>query len=187
MNENNFNQRDPQGEPPKFNIQYILLIVIAGLIAISFYNISNNNTPTSTSIEVPYNEFMDMVDEGHVDSVEIGDRRITIRVKASSKEYNAYAEYYTQRVDDDINLVERLREADVNTERVYQDTMNMIYSLANIFLPIVAVIILANMMMKRMGNGMGFGKSNAKIYSQRATGITFKDVAGEHEAKDSLS
>ena len=172
-----------------YNGQTIIVLIIAALLTFSVVSLMRSKIFDSLRQEIPYNEFMKMVEEGLVDSVEIENTQIAIKTKADAKNYSPETEYYTVRMDSDPELINRLYAADVEMTRQRQDTTNMIYSVASFILPFVFVLFLLNFMMKRMGGGgiMGVGRSNAKVYVQKATGVSFKDVAGEDEAKESLT
>jgi cell division protease FtsH len=180
---------DNHGPGKMNNGQTILALVIAALITVSLVTLMRTRILESTTEEIPYNEFMQMVDDHKVESVVIGNSQISITVKPGTSDYSSAMKYYTVRVDDDPGLVERLYQADVRTKRERQDSTSLIYSISSFVLPVLFFWFIINMMMKRMGGGgiMGVGKSNAKVYVQKETGVTFKDVAGEDEAKESLT
>ena len=93
-------------------------------------------------------------------------------------------------MDNDLTLAERLRAAGVDTHRIRKDGNFIIQTIVSYLLLFGLMGILLNFMMRRVGGGggiMGVGKSNAKVYVQKETGVTFRDVAGEDEAKESLT
>jgi cell division protease FtsH len=124
-----------------------------------------------------------------VESVNVEDTKITINPKKTWEGYKPGVTYYTVRMDNDLNLAERLRTAGVETLRTRRDGNFFIQTIVSYLLLFAAMGFLLNFMMRRVGGGglMGVGKSNAKVYVQKETGITFKDVAGEDEAKESLT
>ena len=167
----------------------IRTLLFAALLTFLIMTLMKSHLLNSYTEELPYNEFMSMVENKQVESVVIENNQITIKAKANVENYSPMAEYYTVRVDEDANLVDRLYEAGVEMRRERQDTANLLLSIANIALPILFFIFLFGIMTKKMGGGggiMGVGKSNAKIYMQKKTGVTFADVAGVDEAKESL-
>ena len=178
------NKRPDRGETGRWIIMAILV-----LVTISTFSILSGRFKRSSGKDLPYTEFMKMVDEGKVEEVNITNTGILIRVKPNLKDYSSSVIYNTVRVDDDRDLINRLYSANVKTRRERNDTASMLISIAGMILPIAATIFIINFMIKRMGGSgvMGVGKSNAKIYVQKQTGITFKDVAGEDEAKESLT
>ena len=153
----------------------------------------NNNTQDNNKMQKgghTYSEFLEMVDQGKVESVVIDGSRIEIEPTMDVKMANPMVTYYyTLRVSGDYTLVDRLNEAGVDFRQADQDAQQMLWNVLSFVLPFVFVLVLMSFMMKRMGGGgiMGVGKSNAKVYVQKETGITFQDVAGEDEAKESLT
>ena len=169
--------------------QSLLIIAIAALLTFTVVGFLRNQVKEGNTREIAYNEFLQMVDEGSVDSVVIGNTQITITPKPETEGYPVLTDYITVRMDEDGDLVERLYKAGVETRRERHDTAAIIYSVASFVFPFLIVVLFMNLMMKRMGGGgiMGVGKSNAKVYVQKETGVTFADVAGEDEAKESLT
>jgi len=182
-NQNNNNKM------PK-NTQAIAIWVIAFLIAVAAISYLHGAITTRTNKELSYDIFMNMVDEKQVESVNVEDTKITINPKKTWEGYKPGVTYYTVRMDNDLNLAERLRTAGVETLRTRRDGNFFIQTIVSYLLLFAAMGFLLNFMMRRVGGGgglMGVGKSNAKVYVQKETGITFKDVAGEDEAKESLT
>ena len=141
--------------------------------------------------QVEYSEFLQMLEEGNIKSVEID--QTTISFTPAQQEDEEKATYYTtNRVTADDQIVERLIDADVTFGQVVPEEMSpLIEFLLSWVLPLVVFYGLGTLMFRRMskamgGNSMSFGKSNAKIYVEAQTGKTFDDVAGEDEAKDAL-
>ena len=169
--------------------QSLLIIAIAALLTFTVVGFLRNQVKEGNTREIAYNEFLQMVDEGSVESVVIGNTQINITPKPETEGYPVLTDYITVRMDEDGDLVERLYKAGVETRRERHDTAAIIYSVASFVFPFLIVVLFMNLMMKRMGGGgiMGVGKSNAKVYVQKETGVTFADVAGEDEAKESLT
>ena len=181
-NQNNNNKM------PK-NTQAIAIWVIAFLIAVAGISYLHGAITTRTNKELSYDTFMNMVDQKQVESVNVEDTKITINPKKTWEGYKPGVTYYTVRMDNDLNLAERLRTAGVETLRTRRDGNFFIQTIVSYLLLFAAMGFLLNFMMRRVGGGglMGVGKSNANVYVQKETGITFKDVAGEDEAKESLT
>ena len=181
----------PGGQPPRRqNLMMILIAALVTLLCMSFFMRMLSGV---SSQEISYNEFLEMVEAGRVERVEIGDSQITIIPKSENAE-NPFMQqpeitYYTGVVDDETRT-SFLLEHGVEIYEEVPDSSGLILSiLLTYVLPFVAIIILFNFLMRKMsgsGGPMGVGKSNAKVYVQRETGVTFKDVAGEDEAKESL-
>ena len=188
MDNKNQNNNNNNNKMPK-NTQAIAIWVIAFLIAVAGISYLHNAITTRTNKELSYDTFMNMVDEKQVESVNVEDSKITINPKKTWEGYKPGVTYYTVRMDNDLNLAERLRTAGVETLRTRRDGNFFVQTIVSYLLLFAAMGFLLNFMMRRVGGGglMGVGKSNAKVYVQKETGITFKDVAGEDEAKESLT
>lgn len=183
----NKNNQDNDGKMPK-NGQTILILVIAAVITFMSISWMRDMMTSSATVELPYSEFVQMLDQGKVESVKVGTVEITIVPKANLKEYNPeFKRYYTLRMESGDQLTERLLAAGVTSMQEKQENNLMMDILISI-IPFIILVVLMNFMMRRMGGGglMGVGKSNAKVYMQKETGVTFKDVAGQDEAKESL-
>lgn len=184
-------------QPRKQNLLFLLVASLITLLCMSYFMKAFNSATTK---QIPYNEFVTMLNKGEVDSVYIKSDRIEItpKVKESDKnQTNIFSgqtplvTYYTGRAESDDALSERLLKAgNVEINPDIPDGSGMILSIILTYiLPIVLLWFLLSFAYKKMSKGggmMGVGKSNAKVYVQKETGITFKDVAGEDEAKESL-
>ncbi|MDR0923596.1 MAG: ATP-dependent zinc metalloprotease FtsH [Hungatella sp.] len=182
------NKNQNNNKMPK-NAQAIAIWVIAFLIAVAGISYLHGAITMRANKELSYDTFMNMVDNKQVESVNVEDSKITIKPKKTWEGYKPGVTYYTVRMDNDLNLAERLRTAGVETLRTRRDGNFFIQTIVSYLLLFAAMGFLLNFMMRRVGGGglMGVGKSNAKVYVQKETGITFKDVAGEDEAKESLT
>lgn len=187
MNQNQNN--DPKNDGPK-NRQSLLILLACILISLVCVNLLSRMTSNMTS-EIPYSEFIKMLEEGEVESVVLKSNTLTITPK-TQKSMTGTMEIYTTLMEDESELTQRLEEAGV--DKYYKEppdmTSSIIYSLLSIVLPVLIMVGLLSWLFRRMnkGGGMmgGVGKSRAKAYVQKETGVTFKDVAGEDEAKESL-
>lgn len=181
------NNQDNHGKTPK-NGQAILILVVAALITFLSINWMKEKMTASMNEEIPYSQFVEMLNDGEVESVKVGSSEITIIPKKELKQYSATIRYYAVRMESGDQLTNRLVEAGITGSQEKQDTSMMMETILSFLIPFVFIVILMNFMMKRMGGGglMGVGKSNAKMYMQKETGVTFKDVAGQDEAKESL-
>lgn len=183
---NRNNNQNNQGNSPK-NKQTLMIFLIAAIITLFSMSIMNRITNT-TSREITYNEFLTMVEEGKVGSVEINLDMIKI-IPKMKKDQLVTMTYYTGVVKDD-SLPERLLKADVDFKETIPNKSGVFVTIAFYILMAMVTWFFISALMKRMGKGggsvMGVGKSNAKIYVQKETGVTFKDVAGQDEAKESL-
>ena len=191
---NDKDNKDRKKPDRNMTLQTVVFILVAAVIAFFLVTILPSKISQQSTTTIPYSEFMKMVDEGKVSSVVIKDSNIKIKLKSEyekkkDNDFFSPKDYDTVRVDEDKNLVSRLYDAGVKIERERQDSTSIIFSLISFIFPFAAVLLFMNFMMRRMGGGgiMGVGKSNAKVYLQKKTGVTFKDVAGEDEAKESLT
>ena len=173
--------------------------ILAALLFLGLYSMLQG----ASIKEITYDKFLKMVDEGKVEKVTIGSSKIYITSKTDEKEDDdplsgilpsskneKDPDYYTGKVDDD-SLPERLNKAGVTYEQeIPNTTQRTIFDmLITVVLPIVLMVVLFSFLMKKMSKGggmMGVGKSNAKMYVEKQTGVTFQDVAGQDEAKESL-
>ncbi len=185
QNNNNQNNRNPNNRNNKQGFSFIILVTLITSIMVmalfQFQGAGNDN-------EISYDEFLEMVDDGKVEEVEIQSGRIVITEK-KEKGHKTAKEYYTGVVRDD-SLAERLEKANVKFSQQIPDTTSAI--IAQTVFSLIPVVILVGVfvwMTRKMSKGggmMGIGKSNAKMYVEKQTGVTFKDVAGQDEAKESL-
>lgn len=181
------------GSPKK---QSFLLLVIAALITLVCMSYFMRVLTGGTEREITYNEFMQMLDAGKVDSVEIDTDQINIYPKTDKDNSTTIygmpsITYYTGKIEEDDTLTARLLEKNVNVNGKVPDGSGMLLSIILTYvLPILLMWVLLSFLFRKMSKGsggpMGVGKSNAKVYVQKETGVTFKDVAGEDEAKESL-
>ena len=192
------NNQNKNGKTPKRGQNYVVFIITM-LFTMLCVSAMHNLWQQSRTEMVPYSEFNQMLEEKEVESVVVGSNKITITPKADSKTYvgsqSRYGgllgiEYYTVPMYDP-DLQKKLDAAGVTRYEQEQvdATSSILVLLLEWVFPIAMMLFLFNFMMKRMGGGggiMGVGKSNAKVYVQKETGVTFKDVAGEDEAKESL-
>ena len=194
---NDQNGSGSNGQPPKK--QNVVIFVIAALVTLLCVSYFMKTVAGNTTKEISYNEFVQMVEEGTIESVEIGGDQITINPKSKENSNSPFAmltqgtptiTYYTGKIEEDDTLTKRLLEHDVEVKgRVADGTSILMSVLLTYVLPVLLMWFLLSMLFRKMGKGggmMGVGKNNPKVYAQKETGITFKDVAGEDEAKESL-
>ena len=162
----------------------ILITMLTALLVFAMYQFQG----VDSDQEITYNKFLKMIDEKKVEKVEIKNDRILITAKKESGD-KVNKEYYTGRMNDD-QLVEKLEKAKIDFNQEVPDTTSAIVAqYAMNIIPLVIFIALIVWMTRKMSKGggmMGIGKSNAKMYVEKQTGVTFKDVAGQDEAKESL-
>ena len=178
-----------QNQNMNSNWQTIAMLVVAALLTIMIVSWMNSAVESRQRKELSYNEFVQMVEDGKVESIRVKDAVIEVMPKAEATEYSQQMKYYVVRIEGDYQFLNRVLENNGITNRENGSTNALLIALLNYAVPFLILLFLMNFTMKRMGGGgiMGVGKSNAKMYVQKETGITFKDVAGEDEAKESLT
>ena len=190
---NNKNDNKPN-KGNKQNKQGWLLVLLTTLLTTFIVVGMLELTDSVTKKEISYSEFIQMVDDGKVEEVLFEPDKYTITLKEGEGEQgvldNIKVTYYTGIIEDE-SLTERLNDAKVKYSSKIPDTASAIFwnFIFTFVLPFGVIFILMNMFMKRMSKGggmMGIGKSNAKMYVEKETGVTFRDVAGQDEAKESL-
>ena len=181
------------GNDPKK--QSLIILVVAALITLLSISMFMKFLTGSTNEEISYNEFISMIEEEKIESVVVESDRITIYPKQANRlnpflySYGGNITYYTGKMEDDDTLTSRLLKHDIEIKKQVADSSSVIITvLLYYILPILLMWGLLSLLFRKMGKGgpMGVGKSNAKVYVQKETGITFQDVAGEDEAKESL-
>ena len=191
MDENRNPQQPKKGNGKKpRNKQSLFLFLMMCSIVMLAWSYFGENGMNSSSKEITYTEFLGMVEDDTISSVEIEGNQLNIKPKAKISE-NTELSYYTYKLESNDRVVERLEEAGIkNVTGVTPDTtVSIILELISIILPLAIIWIVMGFLMRRMGGSggmMGVGKSKAKVYIQKETGILFKDVAGQDEAKESL-
>ena len=192
-NGGNNNNNGNNGKDPKK--QSLLIMLVAALISLLCISYFMRTLTDVTNHEITYNQFLQMIDEGKVESVKIESSQIIITPKSvdiiSSNpfaNYQSQITYKTGKVEDDDTLTKRLLDAGIQVQGTLPDSSGVILNILSFILPVLLMWGLLSMLMRKMTGGGAFsmGKSNAKVYVQKETGITFKDVAGEDEAKESL-
>lgn len=197
LDNNQGGQRPDKGDPRrnqdpnrnKKNHQSILAFLICLLVTLVCFSLFTNMLQDNSS-EITYDKFIDMVNNGEVKSVTLQSDNLTIVPK---KQVNPYQEisYYTNLTEDETALTKRLEGTGIIFKSEPPDALGEFMAMMlSVLLPSVLLFVLLMFFMRRMNKGgggvMGVGKSRAKAYVQKETGITFKDVAGQDEAKESL-
>lgn len=191
MNENN-NKQNGQGPPQNNDFKLFMRIIIISLIVTFVMHMLSTSMVSKMNQEIKYSDFIQMIKDGEVSEVEIESDRIIIYPKQQEGVPYMGNYYYTGYISDE-NLLPLLDEYDVDYYSPVQENSVFMLFIMEWVLPIclwgLLFMFLGRFLMKRMGGGggiMGVGKSNAKIYMQKETGVTFADVAGQDEAKESL-
>lgn len=173
--------------------QGIMAFILLTLVALFVYALISNSISHASTQEKSYSDFIKQLDKGNVKSVEFDSYEIDYKlVDDGHKNYDIT--YYTGRVADD-ELVPILKKAKTSEGKsieikaaIPDNTSTWIFNILIFIVPLILLWVLLAFVSKKMGGsmGMGVGKSTAKVYVEKSTGITFKDVAGQDEAKESL-
>ena len=171
----------------KRNGQSIFWMVVITLVVLLMVSSLTNRVSSLTNQEITYTEFMQMVEDGEVEEVVFTSGQIQIKPK---EQQNALYQttYHTVNLGDD-RLYEFLDEHNVEYTGKSNNTSNVIWQILSIIIPIALIWGVFAFAMRRMGGSggiMGVGKSTAKMYVEKSTGVTFRDVAGQDEAKETL-
>ncbi len=165
----------------------IMVFILAALLVLFLTSLLNSCAKDATNKEISYSEFINMVEEDKVESVTFTSSRINITPKKEDKLYRIT--YYTAELNDE-KLIPLLKEHNVKFSGTVEDVSSVIlWNMLSYILPLVLVwVLLYFLIFRKMGGGgmMGVGKTTAKVYVEKSTGVTFKDVAGQDEAKESL-
>lgn len=180
-----------QNNPRRTSLILLAIAAIVTLISMSLFMRMINN---ATNQEITYGKFQELVEDGKAAEVTWDDDTIYLKLQQTNQKtlFSAMPEvtYYTGKAQSDDALTAYLKEYKVASYgKDVPDSSGLILTMILTYvLPIVVMWLLLSLLFRRMGGGgpMGVGKSNAKVYVQKETGITFKDVAGEDEAKESL-
>lgn len=182
------NNKGPGKPDPNKNHQSILAFLVCLLVTLVCFAMFTNMLKDSSS-EITYDKFIEMVNDGDVKEVLLQSNTLTITPKHQSSGFSEDV-YYTNQMESVDKLTERLEGTGIKFEYKQPDAVGEIVSmLVSVLLPTIVLFVLLMVFMRRMNKGggmMGVGKSRAKAYIQKDTGITFKDVAGQDEAKESL-
>ncbi|RGD90316.1 ATP-dependent metallopeptidase FtsH/Yme1/Tma family protein [Clostridiales bacterium AM23-16LB] len=186
---NKGNGNNNGGKAPK-NTQNMLMFAVFVIAAILVWALFNNQYTQATSQEITYDKFLDMLEADEVASVE--DTGSTWKITPKEKDKDGVTlTYYTGKMANDTELLPLMREKNVEIQPYIQNDamISIALNILSIVIPMILLWVLFSGFMRRMGGGggvMGVGKSKAKVYIEKETGVTFKDVAGEEEAKESL-
>ena len=185
-NNNNNNGRKNGGGNNK-NGMTVMIFIFAALLVLFLTSLLNSCARNATNKEITYSEFINMVENDKVEEVKFTSNRIKILPKSGNKLYRIT--YYTAELNDD-TLLPLLRKHNVKFGGTVEDVSSAIlWNMVSYILPLVLVWVLLDFLIfRKMGGGgvMGVGKTTAKVYVEKSTGVTFKDVAGQDEAKESL-
>lgn len=185
-NNNNNNKQNKNGMPNKIAI---IIILVSSLVIWYMFSLVSEQIASNSKKEITYNRFLQMLSEGDITSVELKGSQLLITPKGQDTKVIKTI-YYTGYFPD-LDLVDRLAAHPDVDFKSSAETTNYLNAILSMVLPFVAIYVvmwfLFRAISKNSGGVMGVGKSNAKVYVEKQTGITFKDVAGQEEAKESVT
>ena len=192
-NNGNNNKNNGNGDNHKNdkNGQMIMSFIMVALVMLFFVSLFSNRFAQMNTKETTYTEFISQLESKNVKSIEFENYQINYTLVKDEKNFEIT--YYTGYISDPA-LIQEIKVAKTSeglpievSSKIPDNTSSWILNILSFIIPVVFLWILFGFLMKRMGGGaMGMGKSPAKIYTEKTTGVTFKDVAGQDEAKESL-
>ena len=196
-NNNNYNNNNNNGNnnndnnKKNHNGQMILGFIMVTLVALFLISLFSSRFSQMSSKETTYSEFLEQLDKKNIKTVEFSSYEMDYTLVKDKAPYKVT--YYTGIVND-MDLIRTLKNAKTSEGKAIEisatvpdNTSTWLVNILSFIIPLVLIWILFGFLMKRMGGGaMGVGKTTAKVYVEKTTGVTFKDVAGQDEAKESL-
>lgn len=185
------NNNKPTGNKPNNNRTGLIICLIAAVCMLAMFFLMSNQLKENSHQKISYDEFLDMLEDGKVKKVEFKSNEITITPTVQKNELYDMT-YYTGYAESVDTLTKRLLSKGVEIDPEVASTGTSILDIFLVYiLPLlllwVALFFVFRMFSKNSGGMMGVGKSTAKMYVQKETGVTFKDVAGQEEAKESMN
>ena len=185
------NSNDNQNKGSNSNRPIWIVCIIVALCAVMLFSYVNNQIENEQNRQITYDEFLRMLDEGEVKSVLLDGNKIRITPEKQPDTYLPVT-YFTGYISSDLGLVSKLVNSGVQfSEKIEESGSGIIDFFIYYILPFLIIWVIMwfvfRMVSKGSGGVMGVGKSNAKVYVQKETGVTFLDVAGQEEAKESLT
>lgn len=190
-NNNNNGNNNNDNNKKNHNGQMILGFIMVTLVALFLISLFSSRFSQMSSKETTYSEFLEQLDKKNIKTVEFSSYEMDYTLVKDKAPYKVT--YYTGIVND-TDLIRTLKNAKTSEGKAIEisatvpdNTSTWLVNILSFIIPLVLIWILFGFLMKRMGGGaMGVGKTTAKVYVEKTTGVTFKDVAGQDEAKESL-
>ena len=187
MNNNN-NSNNNNNKKKNENTRFIIICVIATLFTIMLITFLNNKIQEGSRVEITYSKFLEMIDNNEIKAVKVSSNKIYIVPKKENGSPVYTKIYYTGVMSSDLMFVDRLEKAGIEFTNEIKNPNSGMFTYIIFILGLWIVLgIVFRMMTKNGGGVMGVGKSTAKMYVQKETGVTFLDVAGQDEAKESMN
>lgn len=183
--QNNRNKKDNDNK--KKTTKMLLIFLAVSLLGTFFFNQILSKWKNGTESTITYDKFLTMLDKDQIKSIEVEDTQFKVTPKKSGNPLYKTT-YKVERISGDYQFVERLAKTkDVEFYQKPEDPMDTFWSVLLSLVPTLLIFGFLLMMMRGRGGMMGVGKSNAKVYVEKKTGVTFEDVAGQGEAKETLT
>ena len=183
--QNNKNKKDDENKKKTAKMLGIFLVI--SILGTFFFNQVLSKWQNGTETTITYDKFIEMLDDNEVKSVEVTDNQLKVTPKNSENPIQKTT-YIVERISGDYQLVERLSNSkNVEFYQEPDDTMSTVRPILLNLIPTILIFGFLVLMMRRSSGMMGVGKSNAKVYVEKKTGVTFADVAGQNEAKETLT
>lgn len=183
--QNNKNKKDDENKKKTAKMLGIFLVI--SILGTFFFNQVLSKWQNGTETTITYDKFIEMLDDNEVKSVEVTDNQLKVTPKNSENPIQKTT-YIVERISGDYQLVERLSNSkNVEFYQEPDDPMSTFWTILLNLIPTILIFAFLVLMMRRSSGMMGVGKSNAKVYVEKKTGVTFADVAGQNEAKETLT
>ena len=183
--QNNKNKKDDENKKKTAKMLGIFLVI--SILGTFFFNQVLSKWQNGTETTITYDKFIEMLDDNEVTSVEVTDNQLKVTPKNSENPIQKTT-YIVERISGDYQLVERLSNSkNVEFYQEPDDPMSTFWTILLNLIPTILIFGFLVLMMRRSSGMMGVGKSNAKVYVEKKTGVTFADVAGQNEAKETLT
>lgn len=183
--QNNKNKKDDENKKKTAKMLGIFLVI--SILGTFFFNQVLSKWQNGTETTITYDKFIEMLDDNEVKSVEVTDNQMKVTPKNSENPIQKTT-YIVERISGDYQLVERLSNSkNVEFYQEPDDPMSTFWTILLNLIPTILIFGFLVLMMRRSSGMMGVGKSNAKVYVEKKTGVTFADVAGQNEAKETLT
>ena len=183
--QNNKNKKDDENKKKTAKMLGIFLVI--SILGTFFFNQVLSKWQNGTETTITYDKFIEMLDDNEVKSVEVTDNQLKVTPKNSENPIQKTT-YIVERISGDYQLVERLSNSkNVEFYQEPDDPMSTFWTILMNLIPTILIFGFLVLMMRRSSGMMGVGKSNAKVYVEKKTGVTFADVAGQNEAKETLT
>lgn len=183
--QNNKNKKDDENKKKTAKMLGIFLVI--SILGTFFFNQVLSKWQNGTETTITYDKFIEMLDDNEVKSVAVTDNQLKVTPKNSENPIQKTT-YIVERISGDYQLVERLSNSkNVEFYQEPDDPMSTFWTILLNLIPTILIFGFLVLMMRRSSGMMGVGKSNAKVYVEKKTGVTFADVAGQNEAKETLT